>query len=111
MNRDFKALLKLVNAEEVRYWPSVDVPFHSIPTGVPPVMIDILLNVAGIEFNPAWRHHVEAVVDAEAGLTANFMSARDLMTAKLASARAQDIADAEALQSAVNAETRGRLQS
>jgi hypothetical protein len=37
------------------------------------------------------------VVDADTGLIANFISRRDLIAAKLAAGRPQDIADAAAL--------------
>jgi hypothetical protein len=68
--------------------------------GVPPMMVDILPNIAGIGFEEAWNRRVEAPVDSESGLSAHFISAADLIAAKLASGRAQDIADAEALRSA-----------
>lgn len=68
--------------------------------GVPPVMVDILPNIAGVDFGQAWNRRVDAVVDPQTGLRANFISATDLMAAKLASGRTQDLADAEALQAA-----------
>ncbi len=43
-----------------------------------------------------------ATIDAETGLKAAFISADDLITAKVASARAQDLADVEALRKARN---------
>jgi hypothetical protein len=68
--------------------------------GVPPLVVDILPNIAGVAFDEAWKRRVEAVVDQETGLHAHFISANDLIAAKLASGRAQDIADAEAVRSA-----------
>jgi hypothetical protein len=68
--------------------------------GVPPMMVDILPNIAGVDFEEAWNRRVEAVVDPEAGLNAHFISASDLIAAKLASGRTQDLADAEALRAA-----------
>lgn len=68
--------------------------------GVPPVMVDILPNIAGVDFDQAWNRRVDAVVDPQTDLRANFISAADLMAAKLASGRTQDLADAEALQAA-----------
>ena len=65
--------------------------------GLPPVMVDILPNIAGVNFDDAWSRHIEAAIDPETGLRANFISAQDLIAAKLASGRAQDIADAVAL--------------
>ena len=68
--------------------------------GVPPAMVDILPEIAGVEFARAWLHRVQTPVDPEAGLFANFISSADLIAAKLASGRPQDIADVEALRSA-----------
>ena len=68
--------------------------------GLPPVMVDILPEIAGVDFNDVWARHIEAVVDTGTGLKANFISAQDLISAKLASGRTQDLADAEALQTA-----------
>ena len=73
--------------------------------GVPPVMVDILPNIAGVDFSEVWPRRVETVVDAQSGLVAPFMSAGDLMQAKLASGRAQDVADAEALRTATRLRT------
>jgi hypothetical protein len=72
--------------------------------GVPPVMVDILPKIAGIEFDQAWSRRVEAIIDPEAGLRASFISAADLIAAKVASGRAQDMADAEALRAASDGE-------
>jgi len=68
--------------------------------GVPPMMVDILPNIAGINFQEAWGRRVQAAIDPQTGLNAHFISAADLMAAKLASGRAQDLADAEALRAA-----------
>ena len=68
--------------------------------GVPPAMVDILPEIAGLEFEHAWPNRLETPVDAETGLFANFISAADLIAAKFASGRPQDIADVEALRSA-----------
>ncbi|MBV9570842.1 MAG: hypothetical protein JO056_06350 [Alphaproteobacteria bacterium] len=72
--------------------------------GVPPAMVDILPNIAGVDFNQAWARRVSAVVDPQTNLHAHFISAADLMEGKLASGRAQDLADAEALRAAGLAE-------
>ncbi|MGA2134823.1 MAG: hypothetical protein ABSH50_21265 [Bryobacteraceae bacterium] len=65
--------------------------------GRPPVMVDILPQISGVDFDAAWQRHIEVVVDADTGLIANFISRRDLIAAKLAAGRPQDIADAAAL--------------
>ena len=65
--------------------------------GMPPVMVDILPEIAGIDFDQVWRRRVTETIDAETGLKAAFISADDLIAAKLASGRAQDLADVAAL--------------
>jgi hypothetical protein len=65
--------------------------------GMPPVMVDILPEIAGVDFDHAWQRRVMETIDAETGLKAAFISADDLIAAKLASGRAQDLADVEAL--------------
>jgi hypothetical protein len=39
-------------------------------------MVDILREIAGVDFDRAWEKRVEAVIDPQSGLTANFI-ARD----------------------------------
>ena len=68
--------------------------------GREPVAVDILTEIPGIEFDAAWLRRVVATVDAARDLTANFISRDDLIAAKLASGRPQDIADAHALRQA-----------
>ena len=65
--------------------------------GREPVAVDILTEIPGVEFNAAWEGRIEDVIDATRGLKANFISRDDLMTAKLASGRPQDLADVDAL--------------
>jgi len=68
--------------------------------GREPVAVDILTEIPGVEFDAAWERRVETVIDAAHGLTANFISRDDLMAAKLASGRPQDLADLDALRRA-----------
>lgn len=68
--------------------------------GSPPVMVDILPEIDGVDFDAAWRRRAIEIVDAETGLAASFISADDLIAAKLASGRQQDLADVEALRKA-----------
>jgi hypothetical protein len=63
--------------------------------GTPPVMVDILSTIGGVEFEPAWARRVEHTV--EPGLTVPFISREDLVAAKLAAGRPQDMADVAAL--------------
>jgi hypothetical protein len=70
--------------------------------GTPPVMVDILPEIAGVDFDHAWRRRVMETIDAKTELKAAYISADDLIVAKLAAGRPQDIADAEALHQARN---------
>jgi hypothetical protein len=70
--------------------------------GAPPMMVDILPEISGIEFDAAWRRRVEAPVDADGGVIAPFISADDLLVAKLAAGRKQDLADVAAILKAQN---------
>jgi hypothetical protein len=74
--------------------------------GREPVAVDILTELLGVEFDAAWERRVQDVIDAVRGLEANFISRDDLMAAKLASGRPQDMADLDALRKA--RETRER---
>jgi len=65
--------------------------------GRAPLTVDILPEISGIDFNKAWQRRVEVVIDPESGLRAPFISRADLLTAKLAAGRPQDLADAAAL--------------
>ncbi len=69
--------------------------------GREPVAVDILSDIPGVDFDAAWTRRVGVVIDAGAGLSAPFNSRDDLIAAKLASARPQDIADVSAMRMAV----------
>lgn len=62
--------------------------------GVIPVRVDIVMSVAGVEFQDAWDKRVEVDLD---GVNAHFISKEDLIVSKLAAARPQDILDARFL--------------
>jgi hypothetical protein len=72
--------------------------------GRAPVMVDILPEISGVNFDVAWQRRVEAVIDASTGLTASFISREDLIAAKLAAGRPQDVADVAALRSAIESQ-------
>ena len=58
--------------------------------GVPPVRVDVLMGIPGIGFEEAWARRVEIDFD---GLPVPFISREDLITAKSASGRPQDMID------------------
>jgi hypothetical protein len=68
--------------------------------GREPVGVDILTTVPGVEFDEAWPRRIEAVVDPASGLKASFISREDLIAAKLAAGRPQDLADVDAIRKA-----------
>ena len=74
--------------------------------GREPRGFDILPAIPGVDFDAAWKHRVETVIDAATGQKANFISADDLITAKLASGRPQDLADADAIRKAIESRRR-----
>ena len=69
--------------------------------GREPVAVDILTEIPGVQFEEAWGRRVEAVVDFDSGLTGSFISRDDLLAAKRASGRLQDLADVEAIEKAL----------
>jgi len=63
--------------------------------GTPPVMVDILSRISGVDFEEAWQRRVDVAVDGS--LSVPFISREDLLAAKLAAGRPQDLADVAAL--------------
>ena len=72
--------------------------------GRDPRGIDILPDIPGVDFDAAWERRVEAVVDPASGLKGSFISADNLVAAKLAAGRPQDIADVDAIRKAAASE-------
>ena len=58
--------------------------------GVPPMRVDVMMGIPGIGFEEAWARRV--VIDFD-GLPVPFISREDLITAKRASGRPQDMLD------------------
>ncbi len=65
--------------------------------GRPPVRIDILMSIDGVEFIDAWPNRQEGDFD---GVSANFLGPDDLIINKSVSARPQDIIDIESVRNA-----------
>jgi hypothetical protein len=72
--------------------------------GKEPIAIDVLPGIDGVDFDAAWEKRVEGVIDPQSGLTAFFISGSDLMAAKIASGRPQDLADVDALRKAAESQ-------
>ncbi len=62
--------------------------------GRPPMRVDILMGIPGVEFETAWQGRIEVDFD---GLSVKFISREDLIAAKKASGRPQDLIDADLL--------------
>jgi hypothetical protein len=90
----FGAPLEGLSAEDFRE------PGKFFRMGHPPLMVDILPEISGVDFDQAWQRRVDAIIDPQSGLTASFLSYEDLIAAKLAAGRPQDIADVAALRKA-----------
>lgn len=72
--------------------------------GRDPKAFDILPDIPGVDFDAAWERRVESIIDPVSGLKANFISAGDLIAAKLAAGRPQDIADVDAIRKAAESQ-------
>jgi hypothetical protein len=97
---EFGAALEGIRAEEFAD-RSAFFRFGRDPRG-----FDILPDLPGVDFEAAWEHRVEGVLDAATGLKAFFISKDDLIAAKLASGRPQDLADVDALRKATESQTK-----
>jgi hypothetical protein len=74
--------------------------------GDEPLAVDILTEIPGVDFDVAWERRVQDVIDAASGLNASIISRADLITAKLAAGRPQDLADVDAIRKAEEAQTK-----
>jgi|SRR5665213_46819 len=70
-------------------------PDNFFRMGTPPVMVDIMPKIGGVEFEEAWRRRVDVRIDDD--LSVPFISREDLLVAKLSAGRAQDLIDVDAL--------------
>lgn len=68
--------------------------------GNPPIAVDILSAVDGVDFDSAWEQRIEGLVDPASGLKANFISREDLIASKIAAGRLRDLADVEEIKEA-----------
>jgi len=74
--------------------------------GRDPYGFDILPDIPGVDFEAAWERRVEGIIEPKSGLKAFFISAPDLIAAKLAAGRHQDLADVDAISKALDANKR-----
>ena len=64
--------------------------------GYPPLRIDILNSISGVEFNEAYLNKVETDID---DLKVNFINIKEFVKNKISTGRAKDIGDIESLNS------------
>lgn len=65
-----------------------------IQLGYPPLRIDILNAISGVDFEDAYKGKIDAEVD---GLQISYINIKDFIANKQASGRAKDLGDIEAL--------------
>jgi hypothetical protein len=70
-------------------------PDNFFRMGAPPVIVDIMPKISGVEFEAAWRRRVDVQIDDN--LFVPFISREDLLVAKLSAGRTQDLIDVDAL--------------
>ena len=70
-----------------------DAPNSIFQIGQPPLRVDILQQIEGIDFEEAWKNRVEAVIEGE--VSAHVISREHLIKNKLAVGRGQDLVDVE----------------
>ena len=63
--------------------------------GVPPVRVDILMGIPGVQFDEAYKRRVEVQFD---DVPVTIIAKQDLIAAKRAAGRPQDLLDAESLE-------------
>ncbi len=63
--------------------------------GKPPFRLDIMMSIPGVKFDSAWKNRVEVKLN---DITLSFISKTDLIKAKKASGRQQDLIDVENLE-------------
>ena len=62
--------------------------------GVPPIRVDVLMGIPGVNFEDCWGRRMEVDFD---GLKVVFISKNDLIASKRAAGRPQDLIDADLL--------------
>jgi hypothetical protein len=75
-------------------------PRKFIRFGEPPIAIDILPMIDGVDFDEAWERRIEGLIDPKSGLTVSIISKADLIASKLAAGRMRDLADVEEIREA-----------
>lgn len=72
-------------------------PGHFYKMGRAPLRVDVLMSVPGVDFQQAWTRRESQMID---GVQMHFISKSDLIAAKKAAGRPQDLIDVEQLEKA-----------
>lgn len=72
-------------------------PGHIVRMGVPPVRIEVMTGITGVEFAHCYARRIQAELD---GTPVNIISREDLLANKLAAGRSKDLNDLDHLRSA-----------
>lgn len=84
-------------------------PDNFFRMGTPPVMVDIMPKISGVEFEEAWKRRVDVRIDDD--LFVPVISREDLLIAKLSAGRAQDLIDVDALRATAKGQEVDRQQA
>jgi hypothetical protein len=74
-------------------------PGYFYQMGRPPLRVDLMMSIPGVEFEAAWKNRDEVLID---GLPVPFISKADLIEAKIASGRPEDRLDVDRLRQAAS---------
>ncbi len=91
LNRVYRALARFGAPAHVLHDLENLGPDEVLWMGNPPVRVDILQNVDGVEYEPAFARHLQVEWH---GVTVTMISLEDLIASKKAAGRPQDIVDA-----------------
>ncbi len=94
--KDFEDFVKLLNKHAVEYMVvgGYALAFHGKPRhqiGYPPLRIDILNSIDGVDFNEAVKHMNQ--IQIEMDLPINYIGLNDFIKNKQTSGRMQDLTD------------------
>jgi hypothetical protein len=99
--KEFGAPLANLTAEDFTH------PDYFYQMGIPPLRVDIMMSIPGVDFEDAWKNREVFELD---NLQIPFISRSDLIRAKEASGRPQDKIDAERLREAEQLEVLSKKQ-
>jgi hypothetical protein len=79
-------------------------PYTGYQFGLPPSQIDVIFAISAVSFDEAWQDSIEGSTGD--GIPVRYISAEHFIRNKLVAGRLQDLADADAVQRAIEANTK-----